>query len=48
VIADKGKYNIGPLGDHDRAAFSCGNAPSINTFENRHPKMLSEGLPAFS
>ena len=27
VIADKNKYNIGPLRDHDRAAFSCGNAP---------------------
>jgi predicted GNAT family N-acyltransferase len=26
VIADKGKYNIEPLGDHARAAFSCGNA----------------------
>jgi predicted GNAT family N-acyltransferase len=26
VIADKSKYNIEPLGDHDRAAFSCGDA----------------------
>jgi predicted GNAT family N-acyltransferase len=26
VIADKSKYNIDPLGDHDRGAFSCGNA----------------------
>jgi len=26
VIADKSKYNIEPLGDHNRAAFSCGNA----------------------
>jgi predicted GNAT family N-acyltransferase len=25
VIADKDKYRIDPLGDHDRAAFSCGN-----------------------
>jgi predicted GNAT family N-acyltransferase len=25
VIADKSKYNIEPLGDHDRAAFSCGH-----------------------
>jgi predicted GNAT family N-acyltransferase len=25
VIADKNKYNIEPLRDHDRAAFSCGN-----------------------
>lgn len=24
MIADKGKYIIEPLGDHDRAAFSCG------------------------
>ena len=24
MIADKSKYNIEPLGDHDRAAFSCG------------------------
>ena len=26
MIADKSKYNIEPLGDHNRAAFSCGNA----------------------
>jgi len=26
VIADKSQYNIEPLGDHDRAAFSCGKA----------------------
>jgi GNAT superfamily N-acetyltransferase len=26
VIAEKSLYNIEPLGDHDRAAFSCGNA----------------------
>lgn len=26
MIADKSKYNIEPLGNHDRAAFSCGNA----------------------
>jgi hypothetical protein len=26
VIADKSKYKIEPLGDHDRAAFSCENA----------------------
>jgi len=25
VIADKNKYKIEPLRDHDRAAFSCGN-----------------------
>jgi predicted GNAT family N-acyltransferase len=25
VIADKSRYNIEPLGNHDRAAFSCGN-----------------------
>jgi predicted GNAT family N-acyltransferase len=25
VIADKSQYRIEPLGDHDRAAFSCGN-----------------------
>ncbi|MFZ0956889.1 MAG: GNAT family N-acetyltransferase [Candidatus Sulfotelmatobacter sp.] len=27
MIADKSKYNIEPLGEHNRAAFSCGNAP---------------------
>lgn len=26
MIADKSKYNIEPIGDHNRAAFSCGNA----------------------
>jgi GNAT superfamily N-acetyltransferase len=26
VIADKSNFNIAPLGDHDRAVFSCGNA----------------------
>ena len=26
MIADKSKYNIEPLGNHDRAAFCCGNA----------------------
>ena len=26
MIADKSKYNIEPLGDHDRAAFCCGDA----------------------
>ena len=26
MIADKSQYNIEPLGDHDRAAFSCGKA----------------------
>lgn len=25
MIADKSNYNIKPLGDHNRAAFSCGN-----------------------
>lgn len=31
MIADKSKYNIEPLGDHDRAAFSCGN-PSLDGY----------------
>lgn len=26
MIVDKSKYDIEPLGDHDRAVFSCGNA----------------------
>ncbi len=26
MIADKSEYNIEPLGNHDRAAFCCGNA----------------------
>ena len=29
MIADRSKYNIEALGDHDRAAFSCGN-PSLD------------------
>ena len=31
MIADRSKYNIEPLGDHDRAAFSCGN-PSLDGY----------------
>jgi predicted GNAT family N-acyltransferase len=31
VIADKSKYNIEPLGDHDRAAFFCGK-PSLDQY----------------
>jgi predicted GNAT family N-acyltransferase len=31
VIADKSKYKIEPLGDHNRAAFSCGQ-PSLDRY----------------
>jgi len=31
VIADKSKYNIEPLGNHSRVAFSCGN-PSLDRY----------------
>jgi predicted GNAT family N-acyltransferase len=31
VIADKSKYNIEPLGNHDRSAFSCGN-PALDHY----------------
>ena len=44
MIADKSKYNIGPLGDHDRAAFSCGNASLDQYIRERASQDAKRGL----
>lgn len=44
MIADKSKYNIEPLGDHDRAAFSCGK-PSLDQYiRERASQDVKRGL----
>jgi predicted GNAT family N-acyltransferase len=44
VIADKSKYNIEPLGDHDRAAFSCGNAALDQYIREQASQDIKRGL----
>jgi len=44
VIADKSKYNIEPLGDHDRAAFSCGNASLDRYIREQASQDVKRGL----
>jgi predicted GNAT family N-acyltransferase len=44
VIADKGKYKIEPLGDHDRAAFSCGNASLDRYIREQASQDVKRGL----
>jgi len=44
VIADKSKYNIGPLRDHDRAAFSCGNASLDRYIQEQASQDVKRGL----
>jgi len=44
VIADKSKYNIEPLGDHDRAAFSCGNASLDRSILEQASQHVKRGL----
>jgi len=44
VIADKSKYIIEPLGDHDRAAFSCGKEPLDRYIRERASQDLKRGL----
>jgi len=44
VIADKIKYNIEPLGDHDRAAFSCGNASLDRYIREQASQDVKRGL----
>jgi predicted GNAT family N-acyltransferase len=44
VIADKNKYNIEPLGDHDRAAFSCGNSSLDQYIRERASQDIKRGL----
>lgn len=44
MIADKSKYNIEPLGNHDRAAFSCGK-PSLDQYiRERASQDVKRGL----
>lgn len=44
MIADRSKYNIEPLGDHDRAAFSCGNASLDRCFREQASQDVKRGL----
>jgi GNAT superfamily N-acetyltransferase len=44
VIADKSNYNIEPLGDHDRAAFSCGNATLDRYIREQASQNVKRGL----
>ena len=44
MIADKSKYNIEPLGDHDRAAFSCGNASLDRYIREQASQDVKRGL----
>lgn len=44
MIADKSKYHIGPLGDHDRAAFSCGKASLDQYIRERASQDVKRGL----
>jgi predicted GNAT family N-acyltransferase len=44
LIADKSKYHIEPLGDHDRAAFSCGNASLDRYIREQASQDVKRGL----
>jgi predicted GNAT family N-acyltransferase len=44
VIADKSKYDIEPLGDHDRAAFSCGDASLDRYIREQASQDVKRGL----
>jgi predicted GNAT family N-acyltransferase len=44
VIADKSNYNIEPLGDHDRTAFSCGNASLDHYIREQASQDVRRGL----
>lgn len=44
MIADKNEYNIGPLRDHDRAAFSCGNASLDRYIQEQASQDVKRGL----
>jgi GNAT superfamily N-acetyltransferase len=46
VIAERNKYNIEPLGDHDRAAFSCGNAALDRYIREQASQDVKRGLAA--
>jgi predicted GNAT family N-acyltransferase len=44
VIADKSNYNIEPLGAHDRAAFSCGDASLDRYIREQASQDVKRGL----
>jgi predicted N-acetyltransferase YhbS len=44
VIADKSKYSIQPLGEHDRAAFSCGHASLDHYLREQASQDVKRGL----
>ena len=44
MIADKSKYSIEPLGDHDRAAFSCGDASLDRYIREQASQDVKRGL----
>jgi predicted GNAT family N-acyltransferase len=44
VIADRSKYNIEPLGNHDRAAFSCGNGSLDRYIREQASQDVKRGL----
>jgi predicted N-acetyltransferase YhbS len=44
VIADKSKYSIQPLGEHDRAAFSCGKASLDHYLREQASQDVKRGL----
>jgi GNAT superfamily N-acetyltransferase len=44
VIADRSKYRIEPLHDHDRAAFSCGNAALDRYIREQASQDVKRGL----
>jgi GNAT superfamily N-acetyltransferase len=46
VIAEKSDYHIGPLRDHDRAAFSCGNPALDRYIQEQASQDVKRGLAA--
>lgn len=46
MIADKSNFNIEPLGDHDRAVFSCGNAALDRYIREQASQDVKRGLAA--
>ena len=46
MIADTSNYNIEPLGNHDRAAFSCGNASLDHYIRDLASQDVKRGLAA--
>ncbi len=46
MIADTSKYNIEPLGNHDRAAFSCGHASLDHYIREQASQDVKRGLAA--